>query len=153
MFFFVIFDAREGGGHKNSFYPKKNEYQVNRVTNVANGPTNKLIIMNIIPLKGTVYQFWSLLLCTLSIAFIYCHCSIVLSRWTTVCCQGIAPASLLKYVSGKNPLVLIAQIYYFTLDARELTRPMCINLSRVARAAIACRVSLAWRSRPMCLTL
>ena len=58
-----------------------------------------------------------------------------------MCCQGIAPASLLKYVSGKNPLMLIAQIYNFTLDARELTRPMCLDLSRVARAAIACRVS------------
>ena len=78
---------------------------------------------------------------------------IILSRWTTVCCQGIAPASLLKYVSGKNPLMLIAQIYYFTLDARELTRPMCFDLSRVARAAIAWRVSLAWRSRPMCFPL
>ena len=49
-----------------------------------------------------------------------------------MCSQGIAPASLLNYVSGKNPLMLIAQIYYFTLDARELTRPMCFDLSRVA---------------------
>ena len=60
-----------------------------------------------------------------------------------MCCQGIAPASLLKYVSDKNPLMLIAQIYYFTLDARELTRTMCLDLSRDARAAIACHMSLA----------
>ena len=38
--------------------------------------------------------------------------------------------------------MLIAQIYYLTLSARELTRPMCFDLSRDARAPIACRVSL-----------
>ena len=35
--------------------------------------------------------------------------------------------------------MLIAQIDYLTLNARELTRPMCFDLSRDARAAIACR--------------
>ena len=49
--------------------------------------------------------------------------------------------------------MLIAQIYYLTLNARELTRPMCFDLSRDARAAIECRVSLASRSRPMCFPL
>ena len=49
--------------------------------------------------------------------------------------------------------MLIAQIDYLTLNARELTRPMCFDLSRDARAAIACRVSLACRTRPMCFPL
>ena len=43
--------------------------------------------------------------------------------------------------------MLLSQIYHLTLKARELTRPMCFNLSRDARAAIACR------SRPMCFPL
>ena len=46
-------------------------------------------------------------------------------------------------INLENPLMLIAQIYYLTLNARELTRPMCFDLSRDARAAIACRVSFA----------
>ena len=43
--------------------------------------------------------------------------------------------------------MLIAQIDNLTLNARELTRPMCFDLSRDARAAIACR------TRPMCFSL
>ena len=49
--------------------------------------------------------------------------------------------------------MLIAQIDYLTRNARELTRPMCFDLSRDARTAIACRVSLACRTRPMCYLL
>ena len=40
MVFFVIFDAREGGGIKTVFILKKNEYQINMVTNVSIGPTH-----------------------------------------------------------------------------------------------------------------
>ena len=43
--------------------------------------------------------------------------------------------------------MLIAQIDYLTRNAHELTRPMCFDLSRDARAAIACR------TRPMCFPL
>ena len=46
-------------------------------------------------------------------------------------------------INLENPLMLIAQIYNLTLNARELARPMCFDLSRDARAAIACRVSFA----------
>ena len=49
--------------------------------------------------------------------------------------------------------MMIAPIDYLTRNARELTRPMCFDLSRDARAAIACRVSLAYRTRPMCFPL
>ena len=51
--------------------------------------------------------------------------------------------SQIEMINLENPLMLIAQIYYLTLNARELTRPMCFDLSRDARAAIACRVSFA----------
>ena len=40
-------------------------------------------------------------------------------------------------------MILIAQIDYSTLNARELMRPMCFDLSRDARAAIACRSRVA----------
>ena len=39
--------------------------------------------------------------------------------------------------------MLIAQIENLTLNARELTRLMCFDLSRDARAAIACRSRVA----------
>ena len=39
--------------------------------------------------------------------------------------------------------MLIAQIDYLTLNARVLTCPMCFDMSRDARAALACRVSHA----------
>ena len=39
--------------------------------------------------------------------------------------------------------MLIAQIYYLTLNARELTRPMCFDLSRDARASVVCRSRVA----------
>ena len=44
--------------------------------------------------------------------------------------------------------MLIAQIDYLMLNARELTRPMCFDLSREASAAIACRTR-----PPMCFPL
>ena len=34
-------------------------------------------------------------------------------------------------------------MYYLTLNARELTHPMCFDLSLDARAAFACRLLLA----------
>ena len=39
--------------------------------------------------------------------------------------------------------MMIAPIDYLTRNARELTRPMCFDLSRDARAAIACRSRVA----------
>ena len=57
----------------------------------------------------------------------------------------------IEILNLENPLMLIAQIYYLKLNVCELPRPMCFDLSRDARAAIACRVSLACRSRPVCL--
>ena len=42
----------------------------------------------------------------------------------------------IKILNLENPLMLIAQIYDLTLNARELTRPMCFDLSCDARAAM-----------------
>ena len=54
---------------------------------------------------------------------------------------------MIKYVpymflfEKQSPLMLIVQIYYLTLNARSLTRPMCFDLSRDALRSY--RVSLA----------